>query len=68
MKTKEELAELKVEVEALKRKLAELTEDELKEVTGGLHNMPEKNPDEKYVMQSFDVPKDTSLREFHLYH
>ena len=35
MKTKEELTELKKEVEALSEKLAELTEDELKLVTGG---------------------------------
>ena len=35
MKTKEELTALKEEVEALNKKLAELTEDELKEVTGG---------------------------------
>ena len=35
MKTKEELNALKEEVEALNKKLAELTEDELKEVTGG---------------------------------
>ena len=35
MKTKEELEELKKEVEDLNEKLKELTEDELKEVTGG---------------------------------
>lgn len=35
MKTKEELEELKKEYEALKEKLEELTEDELKEVSGG---------------------------------
>ena len=35
MKTKEELNALKEEVEAMNRKLAELTEDELKEVCGG---------------------------------
>ena len=36
MKTKEELNALKNEVEALNAKLAELTEDELVQVTGGL--------------------------------
>ena len=36
MKSKEELAALKEEVEALSRKLAELTEEELEQVTGGL--------------------------------
>ena len=35
MKSKEELNALKAEVETLNKKLAELTEDELKQVTGG---------------------------------
>ncbi len=35
MKTKEELRTLKNEIESLGKKLSELTEDELKEVTGG---------------------------------
>lgn len=35
MKTKEELQELKKEYETLNQKLAELTEDELKQVVGG---------------------------------
>ncbi len=35
MKTKEELEEIKKEVENLSKELAELTEDELKTVTGG---------------------------------
>ena len=35
MKTKEELNALKEEVEALNKKLAELTEEELKAVAGG---------------------------------
>ena len=35
MKTKEELNALKEEVETLNKKLAELTEDELKQVSGG---------------------------------
>ena len=37
MKTKEELSALKDEYEALTQKLRELTEDELKQVTGGWH-------------------------------
>ena len=37
MKTKEELNALKEEIEKLNRKLAELTEEELEEVTGGGH-------------------------------
>ena len=36
MKTKEELNALKEEVEAVSRKLHELTEEELKHVTGGV--------------------------------
>lgn len=36
MKTKEELSALKEEVKNLNRKLSELTEDELKLVTGGV--------------------------------
>lgn len=35
MKTKEELQALKNEVDTLNKKLAELTEDELKQVSGG---------------------------------
>ena len=37
MKTKEELNALKEDAETLNKKLAELTEDELKPVTGGTH-------------------------------
>ena len=36
MKTKEELNALKEEIETLNKKLAELSEDELKQVAGGL--------------------------------
>ena len=36
MKTKEELNALREEIEALSKKLAELSEEELKEVAGGL--------------------------------
>ena len=36
MKTKEELNALKEEVDTLNKKLAELNEDELKQVAGGL--------------------------------
>lgn len=38
MKTKEELNALKNEVEALNKKLAELTDEELKQVIGGIIN------------------------------
>ena len=61
MKTKEELNALKEEVENLSKKLAELTEEELAQVTGGVapdlfspmhviepavHNMPKIDPPE----------------------
>ena len=36
MKTKEELKEIKEEVETLNKKLAELTEEELAQVSGGV--------------------------------
>ncbi|MDO4983503.1 MAG: bacteriocin [Eubacteriales bacterium] len=38
MKTKEELNALKEEVETVSRKLAELSEEELSQVTGGIIN------------------------------
>ena len=40
MKTKEELNALKEEVETLNKKLAELTEDELEQVSGGFVPIP----------------------------
>lgn len=41
MKTKDELNALRNEVDALNKKLAELNEDELKEITGGADVRPE---------------------------
>ena len=40
MKTKEELNALKEEVEALNKKLAELSDEELQQVAGGLILVP----------------------------
>ena len=48
MKTKEELNALKEEVEALNKKLAELTEDELAQVSGGWLGL-EHDIDDLYV-------------------
>ena len=52
MKTERELNALKEEVEALNRKLAELTEEELEQVTGGAmitnQNMAAINTQKKY--------------------
>ena len=39
MKTKEELNALKEEVETLNKKLAELTEEELEQVSGGVEDL-----------------------------
>ena len=43
MKTKEELNALKNEVETLNKKLHELTEEELKQVSGGYSRKMKKN-------------------------
>ena len=48
MKTKEELNALKEEVETLNRKLAELNEDELKQVGGGR---------DSYTFDLYDIHK-----------
>ena len=47
MKTKEELNALKEEVETVSKKLHELTEDELAQVSGGVgNNGEEHNPED----------------------
>ena len=50
MKTKEELNALKEEVEALSKKLRELTEEELKQVTGGetIFTPPKHDPNYEF--------------------
>ena len=48
MKTKEELKELKEEYETLTTKLKELTEDELKMVTGGNEGIQAMTPPQYY--------------------
>lgn len=77
MKTKDELNALKKEVELMNMKLAELNEDELQQVIGGIHNMPQKNTDEKYVMKAtatsnlgieFDLPEgNPNQYDIHIY-
>ena len=52
MKTREELIAIKEEIETMNRKLAELSEDELTEVTGGYSGL-RKREDE--VFRLFDV-------------
>ena len=56
MKTKEELNKLKDEFEALNKKLAELTDEELMQVTGGGHpdyTWTDKDRDSIYRGPSF---------------
>lgn len=45
MKTEEELNALRAEVEAVGKKLTELSEDELKEVTGGMKIVVDDMPE-----------------------
>ena len=65
MKTKEELNAIRSEVEALGRKLCELTEEELQQISGGF-DMPPIQEDEKYVM-SFTPPANDTIYNFHVY-
>ena len=50
MKTKEELTALKNEVEALNKKLAELSEDELAQVIGGIQKPLPKDYYENVIL------------------
>ena len=47
MKTKKELTALKEEVETLNKKLAELNEEELEQMSGGIHFFPTPPPPEE---------------------
>lgn len=55
MKTKEERNVLKGEVEALNKKLAELPEEEMKQVSGGtvVSNMPERDERQGWIASGF---------------
>lgn len=64
MKSKEELIQIKKEMNELGSKLAALSDDELMEVAGGMkvaeagYNMPGIQEDEKYVVGSvFEIPE-----------
>ena len=59
MKTKEELNALKEEVETLNEKLAELTEEELAQVSGGL------GPDVTHLVHSIKPTVCESSVHFH---
>lgn len=60
MKTKEGLKALKEEVEALSKKLNGLTEDELKEVTGGSHDGILASPGTMIHAPIFGAVEDTA--------
>ena len=66
MKSKEELNALKEEIAALGKKLSELTEDELAQVSGG-HDMPSINHDEKYVMTAFVIPDENNDKQYEIH-
>lgn len=70
MKTKAELNELKTEVETLNKKLAELSEDELKQVFGGGAAVPASITEEeaqavdkltKGIQEKFDEWKKSQI-------
>jgi len=71
MKTKEELNALKEEVEALNKKLAELSEEELAQVAGGIHpkdyyeNIIQNSPEEdNHILQTYkkDIGSDKNAK------
>ena len=55
MKSKEELTALKEEVETLRKKLAELTEEELEQVAGGIFLPPTFVPSPVLGTTSTDI-------------
>ena len=62
-KTQKELTELKVEYEELSTKLKELSEDELKYVTGGIDNNGKFNV-ENHVVSDSAIPAPTYDESF----
>ena len=63
MKTKEELNALKEEVEALNKKLHELTEEELAQVSGGAKFILNEGPENKAVATVSGVELGVKLSE-----
>ena len=57
MKTKEELNALKEEVETMSRKLAELTDEELEQVTGGI--VPDTQDGKFFVLVALESDSNT---------
>ena len=66
MKTKEELNALKEEVEALNKKLAELTEDELKQVVGG-QDSGEMDSEKVYTVMFNYITKQDEFHAVYVY-
>lgn len=69
MKTKEELNELKEKIETLNRKLAELTDEELEQVIGGV-TVPFASPKQEggnLYSEYFDVDNTTQQMDIHIY-
>ena len=69
MKTPEELNALKEEVETVSRKLHELTEEELAQVTGGLtvqFDVPVKKDDDTCSME-FTKKDSNKIFQYHIY-
>lgn len=58
MKTKEELKAFKAEMEAMKEKLAELTDEELAQVIGSVASNPEPPVD---ILPNIVLPSDGTL-------
>lgn len=63
-KTQEELKQLKQEYESLSNKLKELSDDELKQVTGGgsIFDMPENNTIYEHGFYGNEVDKDKFIK------
>ena len=60
-KTKEELSALKEEVESVTRKIRELTDEELEQVTGGVispDSLINIRNEENYELNLFELPSD----------
>ena len=66
MKTPEELNSIKAEFEALSAKLAELSDDELKEVFGG-YDLSQDDNSKNSIFKGFLTPEDKKQYEIHLY-
>lgn len=61
-KTKEELKQLKIEYESFNKKLKDLSDDEIKEVTGGkIISIIPQQTDHSNLFQTNNIPDDLGL-------